>query len=56
MTSLRFLIHRLQPFLIRSFLQPGEDLSPDRVELLSAQKELTTDRIYLGEARSIPLL
>lgn len=56
MSSLRFLIHRLQPFLIRSFLQPGEDLSPDRVELLSAQKELTTDRIYLGEARSIPLL
>ena len=34
MSSLRFLIHRLQPFLIRSFLQPGEDLSPDRVELL----------------------
>lgn len=52
MSSLRFLLRQLEPFVLRTALCPGQDACPDRVELLCTQKTLTADRLYLGDVRA----
>ena len=52
MSSLRFLLRQLEPFVLRTALCPDQDACPDRVELLCTQKTLTADRLYLGDVRA----
>lgn len=51
MPSLRFLLQQLEPFVVHTALAPGQDIWPERVELLCTQKTLTSDRLYLGEVQ-----
>lgn len=57
MSSLRFLIQQLKPYVVRSALTPGQDLAPDRLELVPGPLEtLDADRVYLLSARDSALL
>lgn len=57
MASLRFLTHRLSPFVVRTAVLPGQDACPDRIELLSpTQKLLRADRVHLMDVRDAAML
>ena len=56
-SSLRFLIQRLKPYVVGTALTPGQDLAPDRLEFLTGPMDtLETDRVYLLTCRDIDLL
>jgi len=57
MSSLRFLMRQLEPHVALSRLTPGQDLVPDRLELLAGPAEaLEADRVYLLAERDLGLL
>jgi len=57
LSSLRFLIRQLKDYVVNAVLTPGQDLAPDRLELLSGPVEhLETDRMYLLACRDLGLL
>lgn len=57
MASLRFLTRRLSPFVVRASILPGQDVWPDRIELLSPpQRPLLADRIHLADIQDAAML
>jgi len=56
MITLRYIVDKLTPFLLRTVPAVAGQLCPERMELLGGQTSLRADRLYLGTMESARLL
>lgn len=56
MLSIQFFLRRLAPYVISARIPPGRDACHRNLELLDDQKELLSNRTYVGGTSSLPVL